>query len=240
MIHHFIIQDLNLYIDKNVRLSRYETRHLAGSLRIKTGEFVNLVNGDGYLYKARITNINDTAELSIISIDRGIKQKENKINALVPLIKKNRFEIMLEKLTEAGIDDIYSYYSDYGSISKVSMKDRYIDRWNSIILSSVKQCKRASFPVFHKPQDLDVLLNEIQFSNGMKIFLDINGKREKPVFLKKDIFFIIGPEGGFSQQERNLLISCDFLPLKFADYQLRTETAAVIFCGIINYFRRNE
>lgn len=239
LIYHFIHRDPDLHEGKIITLSEYESRHLAKSLRIKEGDMVNIVNGDGSYYRAKIENAGKIVTAVIISREKPLYVKEFRLNAIIPVIKKNRFELMLEKLTELGVDGFFPYYSLQGSSVPDRTRDSFCGRWEAILLSSVKQSKRAEFPFIRKPDKLKSILsgNELKHSNYKKLILEI-GQDKLGRDLRGDILFIVGPEGGFSQEERLMIADHGFEPAGISDFQLRTETAALIFCGIIQYLKR--
>ncbi len=237
IIHHFIAFDRDLHPGKSVMLSEDESKHLVKSLRLKKGDLIRLVNGDGHYYVSRIVGCKKDVEVSILEIQEPEKSKEYQTFAVIPVIKKSRFELLLEKLTELGIDRIIPYYPLQGSFSKNSLTRRMMQRWESIILSAVKQSKRATFPIVADPDELEAVLEKEQDNSAEKILLDI-GEASLESRIAGNLRFITGPEGGFSQREKQIINKMGYKSVSISDMQLRTETAAMLMCGIIEFLRR--
>lgn len=237
MTHHFIIEENDLYEGKKVYLSAEETRHLSKALRVSKAEAVILINGDGKIYTSEVIGVKDNAELRILSVNPGRKEIFPQISAVIPLLKKSRFEMMLEKLTEIGANEIFIYFAEKGSVPPCSYNSRYYNRWRSIILSAVKQSKRAIYPVLHTPVRLEEILSEISRNKGIKVFLDQGNHHYTLDLISDKLFFIVGGEGGYSEKEMTSMIQNGFRAVNISVNQLRSETAAIIFFGIAAYLR---
>ncbi len=237
VIHSFISRDNDLYINKTIYLSIDETAHMSRSLRLGKGDMVRIVNGDGNYYLSEIIECGESARLIVLAIEASGQKRPYEICAIVPVIKKARFEILIEKLTELGVDKIMPYHSLQGSQSKVRLSQNLVKRWESIIASAVKQSKRATIPLFEKPVDLDGVLSNDFEEYATKILLEI-GSENLGKSIRGNICFISGPEGGFSTGERGKIIKRGFVPASISGQQLRAETSVMLMCGIIEYLRR--
>ena len=136
---------------------------------------------------------------------------------------------LVEKLTELGIQDIYPIRSARSQLQSID-----IDRLQSKALSAMKQCKRSILPRIHPLQtisDIELLINNYQ----ILILGDVKGLTAIPVSQQKHISILIciGPEGGFSDEEQEILRSFpQTLPIRLGHSRLRAETAAIALTSI--------
>lgn len=136
-------------------------------------------------------------------------------------IKPARLEIALEKLTEIGIDNIYLLNTERSFRGAYN----YI-RFEKIISEAVEQSNRFTTPKIHSPQSLKDFLNGFSDKN-LALMSCLGGE----ISSKQDFLPIIGPEGGFSELENNLM--SDIMSFSLEPNTLRAETAAIIASGFI-------
>ena len=141
-------------------------------------------------------------------------------------------EYMIEKLTELGITDFYPLVSTYAESQSCDEK-----RLMSKMVSALKQCKRSILPVLHKPITINDLLT-VSSQYTINILADPSGKNsiEYPQSTNNSIIAFIGPEGGFSAQELQIISSIPAIQtLSLGNRRLRAETASIALSSIIQY-----
>ncbi len=144
------------------------------------------------------------------------------------IINQNAMSWMLEKVTELGALEIIPLITQYTTHHKNFREDRA----KKIIIQACEQCRRISIPKLHTPVKFEKFLREY---NRPQVLLF--GDERLPEgnfydFIEKNSVFLIGPEGGFSNEEYNLLDRCDFVKkVKISKNILRTETAATAFAA---------
>lgn len=208
-----------------------ESKHIVKVLRKKEGDFIQLSNGNGYLFKGEITLASDKKCQIAIKEVQFFEAKKYKLHiAVAPTKMNDRYEWFLEKATEIGIDEITPIICDH-SERKVFKTDRA----EKIIQAAMKQSLQYYLPTIHEPIRFTDFLsqNHPQLKciahceeQDRKAFKDV-------VVGNENILILIGPEGDFSTHEIDLALSKNFIPVTLGNTRLRTETAAVAACHTV-------
>ena len=129
-------------------LSKDESKHALKVLRLKMGDKILLVDGKSKGYFGTINDIN-SKKLSgtVDKVLENFGENQNIVHISPGLIKKNRFEILLEKATELGVKEIHPIIMERSVLKSINM-----DRCKKILISSAKQCRRSFFPIIHEPK----------------------------------------------------------------------------------------
>jgi 16S rRNA (uracil1498-N3)-methyltransferase len=168
---------------------------------------------------------------------REREQNRVKIAAAIALIKKENMELILEKLTEIGVDEIIPVITKR-SVVKIKEEEKKTARWEKIIYEAVKQSGRISAPMLHRTAGS---VEELAKNAGEGIKLLVWEKEENNFIIDEAIkakdagrvLFFTGPEGGFEQSEAEYLIKGGFIPVSMGDTTLRAETAAILAGGVL-------
>ena len=224
------------YIDpKNVRnssfiLDRSESIHAINVLRLKKHDRIILFDGIGKRYSGKITSIESNYVRGEIK-DEINRCGENKItiNIAPSIIKRNRFEIMLEKAIELCVKKIEPLIMHYSIKKTINMK-----RCEKIILSATKQCKRSYLPILCEPVKFISWMKKVngqylagyQSTNSQLKNLDLDSS--------KSINIIIGPEGDYSDDEINVMQNENVKFFTLGNRRLRAETAMISSISILN------
>ena len=220
-------------IESNFELPSEEAAHCVKVLRLAEGDKITLTDGKGYFYNASISFISN--KKCIVSIDG--KEKQEKLwsghlhLAMAPTKNMDRVEWFAEKATEIGFDELTFLNCRY-SERKVIKSERV----EKILVSAIKQSLKATKPILNEMIDFNKFVKK-DFS-GKKFIAHCN-EGEKQIFKDiikpgEDALVLIGPEGDFSQQEVDLAIENGFIPISLGKSRLRTETAALVACHIMN------
>ena len=145
-------------------------------------------------------------------------------------VKRNRFEILLEKATELGVKEIHPIIMERSVKTSIN-----IDRCNKILISAAKQCRRSFFPILHRPKDLQTILKN---KEGCKYYACQLGA-ELNLFSYKSTLthpsnVIIGPEGGFSKTEIDIMKNKGLSFFHLGKRRIRAETAAISSITLFN------
>lgn len=207
----------------------------------RPGEIVTVVDPEQSHYRARIVDI--TGESArLIPFERFPRSVESPVSIEVyqALPEKERFELVLQKLTEIGVARIVPFTS--GRSSTLEARDagqRKSHRWPEVILRAGRQCRRAMLPELSPVLDWDGATYEASRA-GLKLMLF---EGEAPWSLGEAlrdgrpsrIALMVGPEGGFDPEEVEDARSLGFLPVSIGPRILRTETAAILGAAMIQY-----
>ena len=212
------------------KLDKSQSHYLTKVMRIKENEVFSLFNKEGE-WEAKILGISK----SIVEF-KTIKQLRQKKNlkelwlAFSP-IKSNYQNFMIQKATELGVTKFLPIIFDRTVVRKINK-----ERLEKIVIEASEQSNRINVPLIEPTQNLDNFLKK----NSMDlIFTDLNSnnkKIDKSKLTDKPICIIIGPEGDFSETEREEILSFKGVqPLKINENILRSETAVISAISIINY-----
>lgn len=216
-----------------VILDETESKHAIRVLRLEKGEKIRLIDGEGGFYLAEIADANPKkCKLAIIESERSFGKRDFHLHiAIAPTKNNERLEWFLEKATEIGIDEITPLIAERSERKTVNP-----ERLEKILVSAMKQSVKAYLPRLNSPQSFKELVK--QPSNGKKFIAYIEEKQSvhlKNVVEKNDnVLVLIGPEGDFSPAEVQLALQNGFQPVSLGDSRLRTETAGIVACHIVN------
>ena len=213
-------------------LDKRESHHASNVFRLGPGDVISLLNGKGLGYKAIIEKM----EGGIVHgrIEELIDQMgENSIEIIIApaILKRDRFEGLIEKATELGVKEIHPIVAEHCTKRTVN-----IERCKKIIIASAKQCQRSHFPVIKEPNTMAKWLNEPR----KQCFAGVIGARSRLKKFKYNkklpIYILIGPEGDFSVKELHLLKEFGVKLFSLGNRKLRAETAAQATFSILNEF----
>lgn len=216
-----------------VRLDETESKHAIRVLRLGKGEKVNIVDGKGGFYMAEIADANPKkCMLQILSkINEFGKRNFHLHIAIAPTKNNDRFEWFLEKATEIGIDEITPLITEHSE-----RKTLNTERFEKILVSAVKQSVKAYLPKLHQPVAFIELVTNAAEEKKFIAYVDENHRDhlKNRVQMNDHVLILIGPEGDFSKTEIELALKNGFVPVSLGDSRLRTETAGVVACHIVN------
>lgn len=216
--------------NKFINFDTNQSRKIRKVLRLRVGDTVEVFDGRGNVYTAQFTKI--TTDFSIAQVvSKSIEEQENQSVILVQALPKNlKVEFILQKCTELGVDKIIFFESEYSQINAKGISKEKINRWKRIASEASEQCKRLYVPEIELALgDLESLLHTIE---GTKYVLDHTGKyltTDDLATIDDSMYFFVGPEGGFSPTEKELLHTAMATSIKLTDTILRSETAGMAF-----------
>ena len=212
------------------KLDKGQSHYLSKVMRVKENEVFSLFNKEGE-WEAKVLGIfKNIVEFKII---KQLRQKERTKELWLAFspIKSNYQNFMLQKATELGVTKFLPIIFDRTVVRKINK-----DRIEKIVIEASEQSNRINVPTIEEAQDLNGFLKK----NSMNlIFTDLNSnikKIDKSKFTDKPVCIIIGPEGDFSETEREKILSFKGVqPIKINENILRSETAVISAISIVNY-----
>lgn len=167
--------------------------------------------------------------------DPRVNEPSIAITLAMALIRREKFELVLQKATELGVTRIVPFESSRCVVrAKNEKAQKQQERYASIVLSAAEQCKRNRVPEVTdvlKISQLDQVLSEVNLAAYENASLD--SKRISDQKIHESITVVIGPEGGFSSEEAELLEHLGYTPVTLGSRILRAETAALYACSVI-------
>ncbi len=246
-----ILLNSNLVEDISITLDPSQKRHYIDVLRLDENSEVNLTDGKGALFEARLINIGNEPKFKIFKkINEKTPPKE--LQLVVGLTKPETMEWIVEKATECGVTSIQPVICSRSIIrADAKAEIKWLERWQKISDQAIEQSEKL-FKVDVKPvvnwkkwkssaenfEDSYVFVSE---SRGDKeftknAFLETVKKLQKSA--SKAIRVFVGPEGGFSSEEREELKSLKFCELTLGDSVFRSETATVVSLTLVQLSRQ--
>jgi len=229
-MHIFFIENIN---SAKAILSEEESKHAVKVLRLKVGDEVQLIDGKGGLYLAKLINEHPKfCELEIVDTQLNYEKPEYLLTiAIAPTKNIDRLEWFLEKTTEIGIHEIIPFLSEHSERKVIKG-----DRLEKVILAAAKQSIKAYLPKLAEMQKFDELVKQ-QF-DSQKFIAHCNSwdlpLLKKELRLRENALILIGPEGDFSPREVELALANGFKEISLGKSRLRTETAGVIACHTVS------
>ncbi len=219
----------SLSLNLTATLDKSQSHYVNKVMRIKENEVFSLFNSSGE-WEAKILGISKS--VVEFNITKQLREKENfkELWLAFSPIKSNYFNFMMQKATELGVTKFLPIIFDRTIVRKINK-----ERLEKVIIEAAEQSNRIKVPVIEQPQTLESFLK-----NDMDlIFTDLNASNKK-IDLKKitasPTCVIIGPEGDFSEDEREKILKFNGVqPIKINDNILRSETAVISALSIINY-----
>jgi 16S rRNA (uracil1498-N3)-methyltransferase len=199
-----------------------------------------LTDSEGSDFRGRVTRLSET-EASIFIFDTFPSPTESSLEIVLlqALPEKERMELIIQKVTELGVSAILPFLSERSiSLEEREAKQKKAHRWQHIAVKAVQQSRRARVPYVGECQAFQEVLEDCG-KDGLRVLLwEKEGENLKSVLRQQPtqkIYVMVGPEGGFIEDEVKLAKKKGFIPVKLGQRILRTETAAITMVGILQY-----
>jgi len=225
----FYISDIK---GKAVQLTPEESKHCVKVLRLKKGDYVQLLNGKGSSFEAIIQIADSKAcMLEIVKEDRFSNYRSYHLTiAIAPTKNIDRFEWFAEKATEIGIDRIVPIICKHSERKEIKT-----ERLEKILISAMKQSGQKYLPELTRQLSFKELI--VQPFHGDKLIAHCDsGKKntlKNSITAGNKILLLIGPEGDFDPSEIKLALESGYIPVSLGDSRLRTETAGIVACHTV-------
>jgi 16S rRNA (uracil1498-N3)-methyltransferase len=237
-IHRFYCESIS---QPTTILTGSEVRHINKVLRLNSGDAVELFDGRGTLAKVIVTELSSKKVIFEMKelVTQGVTDRPRIIIA-ASVAKGERFDWLIAKCTELGVDRIVPVV--FERTVKQPKNPRIVDRWQNIVISSAKQCKRLFLPLIDSPTKLNDTVEKlsVDYSNSQILIGSLADDAEPLIKTdcgSKDVIALIGPEGGLTETETDLLVNAGAQSVRITNTILRIETAAVAFASILTAAR---
>jgi 16S rRNA (uracil1498-N3)-methyltransferase len=216
----------------------FESQHILKTMRKRAGDSIHFTDGQGKLYQGDLIETKPKLKVKYQLLD-SLPWPPSCYSILgIGFIRPSRLDFLIEKATELGINRFHFFSSRYTNYVTDNTS-----RWDKITRQAIKQSHRYYLPeITISPSFSDFLKAESEVPN--KFLADQVSADRLADHLSKlnnktdeDIIFIIGPEGGFDDEEIRQATASNFIPVSFGDKRLRSETAAISAASYINLIR---
>ena len=213
-------------------LSESTSKHCVQVLRMHAGDLINLTDGTGNLFSAKIISADKQRSVASIEKTSFTDAPTKKISLGISLLKNaDRLEWLFEKVTEIGITEIIPL------ICKRTEQQRFkTERMQQILVSAMLQSQQCWLPILHPPTEINKLI-EIA-NNQQKIIAHCEAQQKtalKALPASDDCLILIGPEGDFTPEEIALALHHQYIPVSLGNTRLRTETAGLVSITVLAY-----
>lgn len=223
--------------NKDMLLEESDIRHIKKVMRMNINDKIEVV----YNNKLHICEITSLEPFNIKVIEKLDEDKKTKIEltVAVALVKEQKMDLILQKLTELGVSRIIPVSMER-SIVKLD-KERFNKkklRWESICKEASEQSKRTNIPIIEDIKSIKDLTKE---DADLKLVASTKEKEKLLNYYLQSIedcakiIMVIGPEGGISDREEDILVSNGYNRVSFGNLIFRVETATIYVASIINY-----
>jgi len=220
---------------EKLALSAKNHRHAIQVLRLKAEEKLILFNGKGGEYLAHIHAFDKrNSSVMIESFDAIDRESPVSITLNLAMIKPDKMDFAIQKAVELGANTIQPLYSERSIIKiKANRLEKKMDHWQGIIVGACEQSGRTALPILKQPASLtDCIENTFEdnlsvvmlpnTANRLSDLKDLDKDHKNPI-----VSLYIGPEGGFTDNEEQLLLNKGVHAINFGPRILRAETAVI-------------
>ena len=223
-------------------LDQPQSTHISKVLTLKPGNQIDVFDGKGSSAICKIVEITRSSiVLERISELKKLNPTHPKINAILPIIKKDNLHFMLQKLTEVGVYEFIFYKPDLVDQS-IAKKDseKIMNKCNEVIINACKQCGSNFIPAIYYFSNLELAVNSVKGIGIESYAFDLDAKEHfnlAEIKTGEDVCMITGPESGFSKEEIEILSKKDTKIRLLKNNVLRAETAPIVISSLLqNHF----
>jgi 16S rRNA (uracil1498-N3)-methyltransferase len=234
--------DPSVITDPVVSITGSEAHHIKTVLRLKPGDGLKLFDGTGYEYDASIVSV--SAKAVAVEIRQRIKAAtptDVQIMVAQAFLKEKKMDDLVRKLCELGVARWIPFFSQR-SIARPDAKRLAgrSQRWNRIATEAVKQCRRIDTLQIENALSFEDIL---KFSSSCDLKIVFWENEIRPLSAEvpaegtpiKKLLVMLGPEGGFTDQEIKMLVNCGFMSAGLGPRILRAETATIAAVTLVQY-----
>lgn len=224
-LHRFYINQ-KLNEGAEIRISDPELLHQWMKVfRLSANDRVIVFNGSGDDFECYFKILSRKEAVLVVEDERENKNVvKTELHVFQSIIKKDNFEFIVEKCTEIGAKAFHPLITE-----RSEKKDLNLQRLNKIATEASEQSGRTNVPEIFEPQKLE---DAIEKFDGELFVFDFDGE-EIPEKINKKVGVLVGPEGGWSDKEREIFKNKKIKSVSFGPQVLRAETAAIVASALI-------
>lgn len=209
----------------SITLTDTQAHYLRNVLRKQAGDHIRLFNGRDGEYLAQLSELGKkTAECNCIKQLKPQPKSTHQVHLIFSPIKKHRQDILIEKAVELGATDLHPVFMDH-----TQGKHFNTERTHAQIIEAAEQCERFIIPTLHAPQSLQTCISNWNTAIPMYWATERGAGKSIKDLNAANSAFLIGPEGGFSEDENNFLLKQNQVtPITLGETIYRVETAVII------------
>lgn len=216
-----------------------EAHHARRVLRLRAGDVLTCFDGLGHAWEGRLERFDgDNAVVAIVSTVLPEPVDGLRITLAAAVVKGERMDVIVQKSTELGVHRIVPVLADRCDVRlDATSASKRMSRWRRVALEAAKQCERQTLPILENPRVLDATLLAESPSNVVLVERGARPVRESLEALGgvDAVTIFVGPEGGWTDSERDLFEQSGATCVSLGHRILRAETAAIAGLAIVRY-----
>ncbi len=245
-MHRFYCPSLNINSKVADITSPEEIHHAIDVLRLEEGSDVAIFDGKGNEGQGKILSIAEKKiSVEIVNLSK-FKEKLPKIILACAIPKKSKFEMIIEKATELGVDEIFPLQTKRTEhVLSGERAGKKLLRYETIAINAAKQSQRNTIPIVHPVTKFEAAVNMLT-SKAILLIPSLTGERENLISSLEKInnpqavALFIGPEGDFTDEEYRFVFQKGGKSVSLGKTILKVETAAISALSCLNIFYENK
>ncbi len=238
-MHYFYLEGKRLTCGEEVELGGEDTLHAHRVLRLRAMEIVAVSDGAGQARKGLVLHSRPDKVRILLKELMPPAESTLKIILLQAMTRGEKMDLIIRQAVELGVSRVVPVFTER-SIPRWNRQkvEKKIGRWKSIIRSASAQCRRARLPLLENVSDLNTALLEVENARAFiawekEMNRSLARVLQQPCPADKVVFFFVGPEGGFGDEEIEAAAEAGFKPVHLGQRVLRVETAATAGLAMI-------
>ena len=237
-MHRFFIPPTQID-DHQVVITDPIAHQIRNVLRMEVGQHIVVLDNSGLEYEVALAHLERGQVLGRIETKRpSVHEPRTHITLYPSLMKRDKFEFVLQKATEVGVSRIVPIISQRSLVQTAELKPNKQARWQRILTEAAEQCQRGRIPELHTPLKFNQAISQSpNFSISIIAYesggVDLKTAVNQPPSSSATIALFIGPEGGYDPSEIQLAQEHGIIPISLGSRILRAETAAIIAPALI-------
>lgn len=219
-----------------------DIKHITKVLRLDIGDLIDISDSIEFEYETEIISIDrDYIEVKVLNKKKFTREPQTKITLFQGIPKQGKMETIIQKSVELGVNAIVPIFTERTVVTDKGNFKSKVERWQKIADESVKQCKRGIIPKINQSSTLMEIMKEIgQYELVLFPYENEEAFTIKDCLRNLDvkpqrIAIIIGPEGGFSDKEAEMIKNAGAKCVTLGKTILRTETAGIVTIAMVMY-----
>jgi 16S rRNA (uracil1498-N3)-methyltransferase len=241
-MNRFFVSKDNFRGDK-VLLGKDHAHQIRSVLRMSAGDHIIILDNQGCEYDVVLTSVRHDEVIGEVAQKRQAAGEPSvQITLFQSILTRDKFEFVLQKGTEVGVSCFVPVITARSLVRETTIKPEKLDRWQRIITEAAEQSHRGRIPELLSPVSFEKAIQELSSFEKCLIAWPAEGSSPIRVALhptdkniSKTIALLIGPEGGFTEQEVVAAKENGAIPITLGPRILRTETAAIVAATLILY-----
>ena len=240
-MHHFFVTESGCKGDL-VRLSAEQAHQVCHVLRLKPEDSIVVLDNSGFAYDVALTEVTKREATGRITGKRPASgEPRRQITLFQSLLARDKFEMVLQKGTEVGVSRFVPIQTDRSLLRAKQIDANKITRWQRILTEAAEQSHRGRIPEIEQPVGFAEALAQFgQFDRVLIAAPSDESPTLRQVLMQDDrapasVAILIGPEGGFTEQEVALAGEKGAVAISLGPRILRTETAAIVAPALVLY-----